>query len=326
MLLPRPVDDAPRGAERAGRDGGRVALFDVAEPEDHAVDHDADQAAAEVLIEAPDDEAALDFFADAAGEHHHDREDRRVARRLQHALERIDRDVVQSGLEREDDRQHDARPAANAAGISTTPRRISRPGRRGPSTNSATGSPMRSQEQRRPGRSTSTMSISAIATMNDGDQPPSAARDDMPEPSQCRKTRSCVGNPEQRKTSMNAPSRSTGSVRRGSAIAADRQTVGGSADGSSTIGSRSGAGIEHRMHSSVRSQIEPGAEVGSRSSTYPERRTLTVSGAESRTDTGVPGRQRHLLAARRRARRRSRPRRRSRHPSPRRRRRRECRR
>ena len=60
------VDASPQRAEAAGGDGCGVALLDVAQPENHGVDRHPDEAPAEILIEAADDEAALYFFAHPA--------------------------------------------------------------------------------------------------------------------------------------------------------------------------------------------------------------------------------------------------------------------
>ena len=135
------VDASPQRAERAGGDGCGVALLDVSQPEDHAVDRDADQAAAEILIEAADDEAALHFFAHAAGEHDDEGEDGRVLRRLHHPLERIHRNVVQRGPQHEDDRQHEHDHGEGRRNQHHAERDLPRPDGASPMTNSRTCSP-----------------------------------------------------------------------------------------------------------------------------------------------------------------------------------------
>ncbi len=101
------VDASPQSAEPAGGDGCGVALLDVAQPEDHGIDRHSDEAPAEILIEAADDEAALHFFAHTAGEHDDEGEDGGLLRRLHHPLEGIHGNVVQRGAEHEDYRQHE---------------------------------------------------------------------------------------------------------------------------------------------------------------------------------------------------------------------------
>ncbi len=96
------VDEAPDRAEGGGGDRGVVALLVMAEAEKRAVDDDSDQTAAEILPEAMDDEAALDLFANAAREHHDDREDRRVGVIAQHVFQRVARHVVQLRRELQD--------------------------------------------------------------------------------------------------------------------------------------------------------------------------------------------------------------------------------
>ena len=59
------------------------------EPEDEAVQKDADQPAAQKSFESMDDEAALDFFTHAAGDHDNDAKEDGVQAVADHVFERI---------------------------------------------------------------------------------------------------------------------------------------------------------------------------------------------------------------------------------------------
>ena len=108
------------------------------EAERDAVGGDPEAGAAQVLLEAVHDEAALHFLAHAAGDHDDDREDDRVTPGLNHRLERVERHVVEA--RREGQHQADTTiTARNTTGTSMMPIRLSRStlrgrraGRRGP--------------------------------------------------------------------------------------------------------------------------------------------------------------------------------------------------
>ena len=107
MLPRREKDAAPRGAEEAGRQHRIDPLLDVPETENHAEENQSHRSAAQILLEPAQDETALDLLANAAGNHHDERERQRVPRRLQHVFERVVGDVVQLRRKREDQREHD---------------------------------------------------------------------------------------------------------------------------------------------------------------------------------------------------------------------------
>ena len=99
-----------------------------------------DRHAAQMLAEAMEQEAALQFLAHAAGQHGDDEKDGRVERRAQEVLERAGLDVVQPGQRRADEQdqqreteerdghQRQAEPnlAARAAGVRRTRRASAR--------------------------------------------------------------------------------------------------------------------------------------------------------------------------------------------------------
>jgi hypothetical protein len=103
----REKDAAPGGAEEAGRQHRIDPLLDVPETENHAEENQSDRPAAQILLEPAQDETALDFLANAAGNHHDERERQGVPRRLHYVFERVAGDIVQLRRKRDDQRQHD---------------------------------------------------------------------------------------------------------------------------------------------------------------------------------------------------------------------------
>ena len=99
------VEHAPQGPQQAGDDGRIPALHEVAEAEGHAEHHHPDRGAAEVLLEAAQDERALHLFPQPAGDHRDRGEGQRAGGRGDERLEGIVGDVAQLGGDPGQDRE-----------------------------------------------------------------------------------------------------------------------------------------------------------------------------------------------------------------------------
>src|SRR5262245_14171213 len=85
------IRDAPQRTEQRGGDRGVRSLRKVPQPKEHAPDDESWTRAAEHAIEPAQDECALHFLADPAGEDRDRREERRATRREEEILQRVSR-------------------------------------------------------------------------------------------------------------------------------------------------------------------------------------------------------------------------------------------
>src|ERR1051325_10865844 len=92
---PQYIDISPEQSKHRGRDHGIPSLQAVAGPEHETVHDDSQPCTAQVLVEAMDDEGALDLFAKPTGDCGHQREGDRLTARGDQLLEGILRNVMQ---------------------------------------------------------------------------------------------------------------------------------------------------------------------------------------------------------------------------------------